>query len=58
MYDYIHFYDLQTDPKQIQELKNSECFSPIYEIVINWTDSNQLYSPRLSGKSFFRLFKP
>ncbi|CAH1725203.1 uncharacterized protein LOC114125407 [Aphis gossypii] len=41
--------DLLTDPKQIQELKNSECYSPIYEIVINLTDSNQLYSPRLAG---------
>ncbi|XP_060875019.1 uncharacterized protein LOC132948529 [Metopolophium dirhodum] len=41
--------ELLTDPTQIQELKNSECFSLIYEIVINWTDSNQLYSPRLSG---------
>jgi len=52
MQNCIRFYYLQTDPKQIQELKNSECYSPIYEIVINLTDSNQLYSPRLAGMYF------
>lgn len=39
----------------MQELKNSEYFSPIYEIVINLTDSNQLYS-RPSGKYFCFYF--
>ncbi|XP_025407368.1 uncharacterized protein LOC112681318 [Sipha flava] len=42
--------ELLTDPKQIQELKNSDCFSPTYEIFINWTDdTNQIYSPRSSA---------
>jgi len=58
MYNCIHHYYLQTDPTQKQELKNSDCNSPIYEIVINWTDSNQLYTPRPSGKYIlFKLFK-
>lgn len=44
-------FNFQTDLKQMQELKKSNCFSPTYEIFINWTDdNNQIYSPRSSGK--------
>lgn len=49
--NFINFHYLQTDPKEIQELKYSDCFSPTYKIFINWTDeSNQIYSSRSSGK--------
>jgi hypothetical protein len=42
--------ELLTDPKQIEELKSSDCFSSTYEIFINWTDdSNQIYSIRSSA---------
>jgi len=42
--------ELLTDLKQIQEIKNSACFSPTYEIFVNWTDdSNQMYSLRSSA---------
>ncbi|VVC32305.1 Hypothetical protein CINCED_3A011752 [Cinara cedri] len=39
--------ELLTDLKQIKKIKNSDCFSPTYEIFINWTDdSKKIYSPR------------
>lgn len=50
-------FHLQSDLKQIQELKNSNCFSPTYEIFINWTDdSNEIYSPRSSGKYNIKFY--